>query len=279
MFANIVWNPDKNLFILPYLNHPISWYGFLFAIGFLLGFFLTRKILAAFLGDQEEAMRLTDRLSFSVIGGAVLGARLGHVFLYDWSYFQSHPFEIIKVWQGGLASHGAALGVLTMLWAFGRSLRKRGVPLTFLALVDTLVIPVILAGGCIRVGNFINQEITGIPTMLPWGVIFLRPLDGPPGIPLHPVQLYEALFYFSVTLFLLLLWKRDKKQLGKGILSGWFFLLVFGFRFFIEYVKSPQNLFFDTQSWITMGQLLSIPFAFLGALLLIRAYKKRHAPC
>lgn len=280
MLAEIVWNPDRNLFVIPYLNHPITWYGFLFALGFLAGFFFIKKIFSDFLsapGKQPaetelEASRLTDRLAILVGLGGVIGARLGHVFFYDWSYYKNHLGHILKIWEGGLASHGGALGAFIALIIFVLLSRKHYRQLTFLAVLDAITIPAAFAGGCIRIGNFINQEITGKPTNLPWGVTFLSPVDGPRGIPLHPVQLYESFFYFLVFLFLLLLWKQNKKTLGLGVLSGWFFFLVFGFRFVIEYFKMPQNVSFDAKGWLTMGQLLSIPFILFGVLLLIRNF-------
>lgn len=285
MLAEFVWNPDRNIFIIPYIDHPVTWYGFLFALGFLVGIFLIRKMLADFLDSpatprsktQLLAAQLTDRGAIFVILGGVIGARLGHVFFYDWHFYRAHPLEILKIWQGGLASHGGAIGILIALFIMSRLARRHFSQLTFLTCLDLLVVPTACAGGCIRIGNFINQEITGIPTTVPWGVIFLRPLDGLPGVLVHPVQLYESLFYFLVFVFLLVVWRRDKKSLGSGYLSGWFFVLVFGYRFLIEYLKMPQNEMFDVQSWLTMGQLLSVPFALVGLYLLVRGYVYKQA--
>jgi phosphatidylglycerol:prolipoprotein diacylglycerol transferase len=283
MFAYLIWNPDRNIFVIPYLHHPVTWYGFLFALGFLCGLFLIRKIFMDFLlaykspeGDARlEATQLTDRLAILGVIGGILGARLGHVFFYDWTYYRQHPADIFKIWQGGLASHGGAVGVFLVLFVFVWLSRKQMPRLTFLTVLDAIVIPVAFLGGCIRVGNFINQEITGIPTQLPWGVIFLNPLDGVAHVPVHPVQLYEAFFYFLVFIFLVVLWHRNKKGLGTGALSGWFFILVFSFRFAIEYLKMPQNVSFDTSAWLRMGQMLSIPFILLGGLLLIGSYVRK----
>jgi prolipoprotein diacylglyceryl transferase len=284
MFASIDWDPDKNLFIIPYINHPVAWYGLLFAAGFLIGFFLLRKLMTDFLAQsagshsdtQLHATLLTDRLfMFAVIGG-VLGARLGHVFFYDWSYYRENLGSILKIWEGGLASHGGAAGELIALIAFTFLCRREAKPLTLLALIDLLVIPAAFIGGCIRIGNFINQEITGNPTSLPWGVRFGHPLDGIPGIPVHPVQLYESIFYYFVFLVLLFLWKYKKNVVGSGLFSGWFFFLVFGFRLLIEKIKVPQNLAFDLAHGVTMGQLLSLPFILLGAGLLVRYYAKKN---
>jgi phosphatidylglycerol---prolipoprotein diacylglyceryl transferase len=283
MLLEIVWNPNRNIFVIPYLNHPVTWYGFLFACAFLVGFFLIRHMFTAFLRDpykeesatRLEAIQLTDRLTTLVVLGGLIGARFGHVFFYEWSHYRFHLVNILKIWEGGLASHGGAIGVLIALLIFVLLSHRATPQLTFLAVLDAVVVPAAFAGGCIRIGNFINQEITGIPTHLPWGVIFMRPLDGSPGVAVHPVQLYESLFYFLVFLGLFSLWNHNKKTLGSGELSGWFFLLIFGFRFLIEYLKMPQNEVFDVQGWMTMGQVLSLPFILLGLFLLGRFYVKK----
>ncbi len=283
MLCNFVWDPDRVFFIIPYLRHPVMWYGVLFALGFIVGYFLVRKILANFLTTwnlseaeaEKEALRLTDQGIVIIVIGALLGARLGHIIFYGWHYYKEHPLDVFKVWEGGLASHGGAIGVLIALIIFVWMNRKQEPRLTLLMVLDLVVIPTAFVGCCIRIGNFINQEITGIPTSLPWGVTFLHPIDGIRGVPLHPVQLYEALFYLLVFFFLLTLWLRDRRTLGTGLITGWFFLLVFGFRFMVEYLKMPQNEAFDANGWIKMGQLLSIPFALAGIGLLINYYARK----
>ena len=276
---------DRTIFTVPYLNHPVSWYGLLFAIGFFGGYFLIRRLFAAHLADPSQspekiklnAITLADRLSALVIIGTIIGARLGEVFFYGWPYYRHHLLEIFMVWRGGLASHGAAIGILVALLIFVLWNRKRYPTITFLATFDGLVISAAFAGGCIRIGNFINQEILGTPTSLPWGVAFGRPFDGMAGVALHPVQLYEALFYFLVFGFLLFLWRRHGRRLGSGFLSGWFLSLVFTFRFFVEFIKLPQSQLISESSWLNMGQILSIPFILFGVALLLNYYcrKKR----
>lgn len=276
-FGNLIWDPDRNFFIVPYVNHPVTWYGLLFAFGFLVGYFLVRKIFTHFLEDGDlsraeasaSAVKLTDRLAMLVILGTIIGARLGHVFFYGWPYYREHPGEIIKVWEGGLASHGGAIGVLIGLLIFIGWTRPAFKRLTFLAVLDILVIPTAFVAGCIRIGNFMNQEITGIPTNLPWGVTFMHPIDGIPGIPIHPVQLYESAIYFAVFVFLFAVWRLRPRRIGFGLLSGWFFTLVFGLRFLVEFLKMPQSEWLDGHAPVTMGQLLSIPFIILGISLLI----------
>lgn len=286
LLAVFTWDPDRIFFVVPGVNHPITWYGILFAFGFLGGYgfirlFLKNQLIAKGANEtaaKKEATQLADRLTVLTVLGTVIGARLGHVFFYGWPYYRLHLLEIFQVWQGGLASHGAAVGILVALFIFTFSVRSRASFLTFKATLDLLMIPAAFAGGCIRLGNFINQEILGQPTQLPWGVIFLHPIEGIAGIPLHPVQIYEALFYFSVCGFLYYLWKKTGKTVGQGVLAAWFFILVFGFRFFIEFLKLPQSQILDETASLNMGQWLSIPFVLVGIFLLVgRHYRMRSS--
>lgn len=270
---SFVVDPNRIIFTLPYLNHPVTWYGLLFAFGFFVGYFLIRRLFAEHLNAEKgEATILADRISVLAIIGTVVGARLGHVFFYGWPFYREYPLEIFKVWRGGLASHGGAVGIIGALLIFFLWHRKKFPKLTFFAILDAIVIPAAFVGGCIRIGNFINQEILGTLTNLPWGVAFLHPADGPAGVPLHPVQLFESFFYFLTFGLLLFLWRHGGKKLGAGMLSGWFFTLVFGFRFFIEFLKLPQSLLFDEAALLNMGQILSIPFFVLGVILLSMYY-------
>ncbi|MEZ5314783.1 MAG: prolipoprotein diacylglyceryl transferase [Chlamydiales bacterium] len=280
IFGYLHWDPDRVFFVLPYINHPMTFYGLFFAFGFLVGYFLVRKIFRKFLeqkGQSSEkanisSMQFADRLSMFVLFGTVIGARLGHVFFYGWSYYFNHPEDILRVWEGGLSSHGGAVGILISLLIFIWWNRQSKPKITFLCLLDLLVIPTAFAGGCIRMGNFMNQEINGIPTNLPWGIVFVHPVDGIPGVALHPVQIYESITYFGIFVFLFLIWRYRPSHIGVGLLSGWFFLLTFGLRFLIEFLKMPQNEWFDRESALTMGQFLSIPFVILGIYLLVFYY-------
>lgn len=211
---------------------------------------------------------LTDRLCWCAIF-AIIGARLGHVFFYAWPFYREHPIEIIKIWEGGLASHGGALGAMIALFFFIRTIRPIAPWLNYICLLDCLVIPTSLAGCLIRMGNFFNQEIIGIPSTLPWAIIFGHPFEDPLVVPRHATQLYEAGFYFLLFIFLFSLWYRTKDRLKEGYLSGLFFVLMFSFRFFIEFLKVSG----DSGS-IGTGQWLSIPFVLLGIFLLIRSKSK-----
>ncbi len=203
-----------------------------------------------------------EKISFYVMVGALIGARLGDLFFYqDWHEVVARPLAWIAVWEGGLASHGGAVGILVGLFLFARKYR---VP--FLTLLGTVVIPTSLAAVCIRIGNFMNQEIVGHPTSVPWGVLFLHPAGGEAPVPRHPVQLYEALLYLFV---FGLLWMRAQ-ALSRARLAGLFFLLVFGGRFLLERFKVEQSVYLVDGGLFTMGQWLSIPFILLGGWLFFR---------
>jgi phosphatidylglycerol---prolipoprotein diacylglyceryl transferase len=278
-----VWDPSPEMFHfhLPFLDRPILWYGFFFAFGFFVGYFVLSYLLRRYflslpqerkkeaLTIKQKTTQLADQLTLYVIVGAIVGARLGDVLFYqDWREIASDPLSVFAVWKGGLASHGGAAGILI---ALGFLARKRKIP--FWTAVDFTVIPTALAAVFIRIGNFFNQEILGVPTSLPWGIVFLHPADGGPLVPRHPAQLYEALGYLCVFAILLWVWHRNAPFKPIGKMTGLFLLLVFGSRFFIEGVKVEQSVYLTPSSFLTMGQWLSIPFVLLGAWLLLRAYR------
>lgn len=272
--AYFVWDPSPHMFDfnLPFLNRPILWYGFLFAFGFFVGYlvltYLLRKYFLAKEGREglkAKVASLAEQLTFYVIIGAIVGSRLGDVLFYQsFSRVISDPLSIIAVWEGGLSSHGGALGILVALWLFAK--RKK---IPFWTAVDFTVIPTAIAAVFIRIGNFFNQEILGIPTDLPWGVMFLHPADGGIVAPLHPVQLYEATAYLISFCLLLWYWHRHPPFKSPGKLTGLFLILIFGFRFLIEFLKMEQSVYIAS-SLLTMGQWLSLPFIALGVWLFFR---------
>lgn len=272
-------------FLLPLLGRPILWYGFLFALGFFLGYciftlfvqrdYAQNPALASFRDSAKvHARKLTERVLLAVGLGSIIGARLGDVLFYqDAATWMADPWSILYVWEGGLASHGAAVGIVIGLGLLARRLRMEGHGFfSFLALLDRAVPFVALAGCCIRVGNFINQEILGLASDLPWAVLFLHPADGSPIVPRHPVQLYEGASYLAIFALLYSLWTYRPSFRSVGRSSGLFLLLVFGSRFLIEFVKVEQSAY-AALPWLTMGQLLSIPFLILGFWLLRRKAK------
>lgn len=278
----IYWDPDPDFVIIPGLNWPIKWYGLFFALGFALGFVLFKELLFRYFQltrsePQDElkklALKITDKLTLYMVIATIIGAKLGHFLFYEdpKDYLQS-PRELLFS-REGLASHGAAIGILLALWLFAKRAKRFDPDLGWLRLLDFICIPTALAGGFIRLGNFINQEILGTLTNRPWGVLFGHPADGSFPATRHPVQLYEALFYFAV---FFLLWRLSRKShllLAKGWLIGLFLCLVFAFRFAVEFLKEEQSRLLSLSGHLTMGQWLSLPFILLGALLFYRAQK------
>lgn len=206
-----------------------------------------------------------DSLLLYVLMGTVIGARLFHVIFYDPVYYFNHPLSIIKVWEGGLASHGGGIGIIVGIYLF-----KRVRPdYSFLWIVDNLTIPVIFGAALIRIGNFFNSEIIGVPSNYPWSVIFSR-IDS---IPRHPSQLYESFLYLMIFLLMTLIYAKTTIKSRSGALTGIFLTLVFTGRILLEFLKSNQESY-NTFVMFNTGQLLSIPMIIVGILLLLRTLKK-----
>lgn len=286
LVAWLHWDPPKDAFTLPFIDISIKWYGIIFALGFVLGYFILmpiyRKTLVdrcSFQGTEDELRKAStlfaERITWFIVLGTVLGARLGHVFFYEWPYYAAHPLEIFMIRNGGLASHGGTLGVILSLFFFLRFQKGRFPKMNIVSLIDLLVIPTAVAVCFIRIANFFNQEILGYETTLPWGIIFAHPADGSHLVPRHPVQLYEAASYLATFFILYFLWKVKGDKLKPGTLGGLFFILVFGSRFFLEFFKTEQTSWL-TESSLQMGQFLSIPFILLGCFLLI--FPKKQDP-
>lgn len=252
MLEFITWNADPILFNFGPLH--IRWYSLMFAIGFWLGTLIVGKMFRHE-GAPESWLSI---LLLWVVDATIIGARLGHVFFYQWDYYSQHPEKIIAFWEGGLASHGGTIAIIIAVLLFSFFTTKRSPLWTF----DRLVIPIALVGAMIRIGNLMNSEIYGYPTSLPWGFVFVRGHEWP-GLPCHPTQIYEALAYLA--LFGVLMWMYWKKNAEErpGLIFGVFLTWLFTARFFIEFVKNPQ-VAFEQGMTLNMGQLLSIPFILLG---------------
>ncbi len=259
MLSFITWDANPTIISWPV---TIRWYGLMFAIGFWIGF----NIVARMFRHEGAPERWLGTLLLYVGVGTVVGARLGHVFFYAWDYYSQHPVEILYTWEGGLASHGGAIGVILAVILFSIFVSKRSPMWTF----DRLVIAIALVGGLIRFGNLMNSEIYGHYTDMPWGFIFVRNGET---LPAHPTQIYEALCYFA--LFGLLMWMNWRKnaQERPGLIFGTFLVGIFMPRFLIEYVKNVQEPW-EADMVLNMGQLLSIPFVLLGIFLIVRAYMR-----
>ncbi len=256
----IHWNVDPEIFSLGFLS--VRWYGLLFASGFLIGYYIGEKMLKS----ENVNPKWIDSLFFYIIIATVVGARLGHVFFYGWDYYSQNPSEIIKVWHGGLASHGGAIGILIAMFLHSKLITKR----TMLWTLDRILVPTALVAAFIRLGNLMNSEIYGIETSLPWGIIFERNGEI---VAKHPTQLYEALAYLVSFGILSYLYWRTNSRNRPGLLMGAFFILMFSARFFIEFIKEDQEAF-ETGMLLNMGQWLSIPFILTGIFLVLRAMKR-----
>ncbi|MCQ2287866.1 MAG: prolipoprotein diacylglyceryl transferase [Muribaculaceae bacterium] len=273
MLNFITWTANPNL-IDSFVT--VRWYGLMFAIGFLVGY----EIMSRIFKHEGAPEKWVGSIFIYVVIATIVGARLGHVLFYDWAYYSQHLGEIIKIWQGGLASHGGTLGIMIAIFFYSRFVTKKSMLWTF----DRLCVPVGLVAALIRFGNLFNHEIYGGETSMPWGFRFIENIGaymhGAEPIftaPCHPTQLYEAACYLiTFGLCMWLYWRRNAQE-REGLLFGVFMIGIFGSRFFIEYIKNVQEAW-EIQmraTWgIDQGQLLSIPFIALGVWMVARAMRR-----
>jgi len=266
------WAPNETIFKIG--SFGLHYYSLMFVIAFAVGFYMMKK----FYQHEKVSEEYLEPLFIFTIVGTLLGARLGEVFFYNWDYYQNNLAEIllpIKVTPDGveftgfrgLASHGAAIGIITSLYLYQRKYSYR--PLLWV--LDRLCITVAFAGIFIRIGNFFNSEIVGLYSNSDFGVVFLNRGEV---LPRHPVQLYESFGYLVVFLILRhLYWNTNRKD-QTGFLFGAFFVLLFGVRFIAEFVKENQGGFETSLGLLSTGQWLSIPLILVGFYLLRRAQLK-----
>ncbi|HBE40212.1 MAG TPA: prolipoprotein diacylglyceryl transferase [Bacteroidales bacterium] len=256
----IPWDVNPEIFRIG--SFAIRWYGLLFASGFLFGYIIMHRIF------KNESLKdaSLDRLTIYMAIGVIAGARLGHCLFYEPGYYLSHPGEILKIWHGGLASHGAAVGILLAIWFFVRKEKK-----DYTWAIDRIAIVVALAGFFIRMGNLMNSEIYGVETTLPWGFVFLRNGET---VPKHPTQIYEALSYLLIFILLYRIYWKNKGEHIQGTLISLAMTLIFVARFFIEFLKEDQ-VEFEQGMALNMGQLLSIPFIIAGCIWFFYSIKNK----
>lgn len=272
----IIWDINPEIFSLGGLH--VRWYGLLWAIGIWLALIVIQKLFK----NEKLPDVWVDKLFMYTVIGTIVGARLGHCFFYEWkplaepvsilgitfnygNHYLSHPWELIYIWRGGLASHGGAIGILISTYLYDKNVSKKG----FIWVLDRLVIGAALTGAAIRLGNLMNSEIYGNATSLPWGFIFLR--DGQTQA-MHPTQIYEMIYClltFAVTWWLY--WKK-RAYLKTGLIYGVFLIGIFGSRFILEFIKLDQEAF-ESGMLLNMGQILSIPFIIWGIWLIARSSK------
>ena len=246
---------------IQFFSIELRWYSLAYIGGIVLGWFYGKKLI---INDKELKEKFDDYITY-VILGIIVGGRLGYVFFYNFYYYIDNLSEIFKIWEGGMSFHGGLLGVIVASFIFAK--KKNQNPFQYLDIVS-VVAPIGIFLG--RVANFINSELYGLETSLPWGVKFIK-VDN---LYRHPSQLYEALFE-GIILFIVLLYFRQKKYLNfPGLISGLFLIFYSFFRFFIEYFRLPDEqlgyLFFN----LTMGQIISLLFFMIGSYLVFKKYEE-----
>lgn len=263
----IHWNVDP--VIINIGSFSLRWYSLGFLVAFLLGYYIIERMF------KQENVRedYLGSLFLYIFLAILIGARLGHCLFYEPDYFltSEHWVEIVWPFQNGrftgfqgLASHGAAIGILVGLWLYQR---KYGLNLWWF--LDRLVVVVALGGAFVRLGNLFNSEIYGVETSLPWGFVFERNGET---VPKHPTQLYESLSYFLIFGVSIWYYIRKKGQFKTGTIFGWWLVALFGVRLLIEFVKNDQ-VDFEAGMALNMGQLLSLPFIIGGFTIAWLAYK------
>lgn len=277
MLAFITWDISPDLVNI--FGREIRWYGLCWAIGVLCTSYVVQKMYQS----EKLPEKWFDSLFVYVLIGLIIGARLGHCLFYDPEYYLSHPIEILKIWEGGLASHGGAIGMTIGIWLFCRNVSKKSI----IWALDRLIVGVAIGAAFIRVGNLMNSEIYGGPTTMPWGFNFVRDrswhlpiVDGGAGeLPCHPTQIYEALIYFAIFILTMYMFYKTDAKKKQGLILGVSLIGIFLSRFFIEFLKNVQEPFeiqMRASIGINMGQLLSIPFILWGVWLVYNALKTKE---
>jgi len=261
MLASIIWNVDPDIFTIG--GHEIRWYGLLWGIGFLVGYFMVEKIFK----HEKLPEAWLDKLFMYTIICSIVGARLGHCLFYEWDYFSQHPLEILFIWKGGLASHGGTLGLILGLIYYSKHISHKST----WWLTDRMIPAIAFACMCIRLGNLMNSEIFGHATTLPWGFEFVRSREWVTyyaGKACHPTQIYEMLYcLLAMIVGTAMYWKYHLEK-RVGLITGVSLIIFFLSRFFIEFLKNPQEEFEQSMT-LNMGQILSIPLILLGLYLAV----------
>lgn len=267
---SIVWDVDPVIFSIGSIS--IRYYSLFFVVAFTISYLLFK----GFFTKEGYKIELLDKLTFFyVIPATIIGARFGHCLFYEPAYYLKHPFEIILPFSNGkfvgyqgLASHGAAIGILLALYLFHRKYKQ----ISFVWLLDRIGIAVAISGFWVRMGNLMNSEVYGVATNKPWGFVFVRAGET---VAKHPTQIYEALCYLLIFVFLYTWYSFKRTSLKPGTLFGVFLILLFTARFFIEFIKEIQ-VNFEKGLTLDMGQWLSIPFILLGAGILVWSLTTKH---
>ncbi|GHT49229.1 prolipoprotein diacylglyceryl transferase [Bacteroidia bacterium] len=275
MLSFITWTVDPVAFSIPFLGREVRWYGICFAVGFAIGSWLVWK--------QWKSEKLPepwfDKLFLYVVLMTIIGSRLGHCLFYAPLHYLSHPWEMLKIWEGGLASHGGTLGIIIGIWFYCKWVTNK----PMLWVLDRLVVPVGFTAAFIRLGNLMNHEIYGHATDKPWGFRFTenlvyvrRGMEPVFSAPSHPTQIYEMFFYVLTSCICMWMYWKRKDYNYAGLIFGVFLTGIFLPRFFIEFLKNVQESF-EADMTLDMGQWLSIPFIVAGVYLTCKGLKARLA--
>ncbi|MCT2560966.1 prolipoprotein diacylglyceryl transferase [Chryseobacterium herbae] len=266
------WDVSPEIFNIG--GFPLKYYGMLFLAGLVLCYTILKTIYK----KENLSQPAHEALFFYAFIGILMGARLGHCLFYDFDYYSQHPIEIfLPIQKGvdgayhfsgyaGLASHGGGIGLIIMLLVYARKFSIK-----FMTVLDVIAIATPLAGAFIRLGNLMNSEIIGTPSDAPWAFIF-KHVDN---IPRHPAQLYEAISYLTIFLVVYFIYTKNIFKVGKGFYFGITTLLIFIVRFFVEFIKVDQ-VDFEKGMSLNMGQILSIPFLFLGLFFIIKSIREKR---
>ena len=263
ILSYITWSVDPEIFTIPKIDWPIRWYGLMWAIGLII----SQQVMYHIFKAEEKPAKHVDTLTLYIILATFIGARFGHFLFYDPSVFITDPLQIILPPYAGLASHGAAIGILTGLYLFCRKLKYN-----YFWMVDRLVIVVCITGAFIRLGNLMNSEMIGIPTDVPWAFVFAH-VDN---VPRHPAQLYEAIYCFLLFGLLYYIWKFKRSQVSNGFIFGVFLVVLWSLRFIDEFFKEVQEPF-EEGMVLNMGQILSIPFVIAGLIILLKTRRRKSS--
>jgi phosphatidylglycerol:prolipoprotein diacylglycerol transferase len=258
----IIWDVNPDMFVIPYIDHPVRWYG----VSWALGFILSNQIMNFVYKKEGRTIAEIDSLTMYMVISTIIGARLGHCLFYDPIYYLHNPLRILAVWEGGLASHGGAIGIFIATYLFARKTN-----VAYLWILDRLAIVGALTGCCIRMGNLMNSEMIGLPTDLPWAFVFTSVDD----LPRHPAQLYEAIYCLILFVGLFWVWYKFRERLKNGFIISWFLIILFTLRFIDEFFKVSQEAFEDDMI-LNMGQILSIPLVLAGIIILITNGRKSN---
>ena len=267
MLASIHWDVDPIWFSIG--SWDVRWYGLMWGLGFILAYEYAARIFK----KEKYPEEWVDTLFIYSIVSVIVGARLGHCLFYEWDYYTSHPVEILKIWHGGLASHGGTFGVIFALMLYSKKVTQKSVWWLF----DRLIPSVALLCFCIRFGNLMNSEIFGFPTTMPWGFEFVRSREWHRlgELPCHPTQIYEMLYCLAAGVTAWVMYHKLHLQKYVGLITGIALLIFFGTRFALEFMKNPQ-VAEEVGMTFNIGQLLSVPLILCGIYLIVTSKKRKE---